>query len=83
LNSNSIGSYALKSINDASSTSKAGNLIFGIVAGDAGTGSLSVGFNLSTNGVGVVPEPESYSMLLAGLGLMGAVVKRRSRNGGG
>jgi hypothetical protein len=24
-----------------------------------------------------VPEPESYAMLLAGLGLMGAVVRRR------
>lgn len=28
--------------------------------------------------IGVVPEPESYAMLLAGLGLMGAVVRRRS-----
>ncbi|SDA25408.1 PEP-CTERM protein-sorting domain-containing protein [Nitrosospira sp. Nsp18] len=27
----------------------------------------------------VVPEPETYAMLLAGLGLMGAVVRRRSR----
>jgi hypothetical protein len=26
-----------------------------------------------------VPEPESYAMLLAGLGLMGAVVRRRTR----
>lgn len=26
---------------------------------------------------GVVPEPETYSMLLAGLGLMGAIVRRR------
>ncbi len=26
----------------------------------------------------VVPEPETYAMLLAGLGLMGAVVRRRS-----
>ncbi|ARO88962.1 PEP-CTERM sorting domain-containing protein [Nitrosospira lacus] len=25
-----------------------------------------------------VPEPEAYAMLLAGLGLMGAVVRRRS-----
>lgn len=27
--------------------------------------------------VGVVPEPETYAMLLAGLGLMGAIVRRR------
>jgi hypothetical protein len=80
LNSNSNVSFSLNDFNRSSLPSKAGNLIFGIVASDAGTGSLSVGFNLSTNGVGVVPEPESYAMLLAGLGLMGAVVKRRSGN---
>lgn len=28
--------------------------------------------------IAVVPEPETYAMLLAGLGLMGAVVRRRS-----
>lgn len=28
----------------------------------------------------VIPEPETYAMLLAGLGLMGAVVRRRSKN---
>jgi hypothetical protein len=28
--------------------------------------------------VGVVPEPETYAMLLAGLGLMGTIVRRRS-----
>lgn len=27
-----------------------------------------------------IPEPETYAMLLAGLGLMGAVVRRRSTN---
>jgi hypothetical protein len=31
----------------------------------------------STLVAGVVPEPETYAMLLAGLGLMGAVVRRR------
>lgn len=30
-----------------------------------------------TMGVGVVPEPETYAMLLAGLGLIGAVARRR------
>jgi PEP-CTERM motif len=80
-NSNSGVSFSLNSYSGSSSTSQAGNLVFGIVASDAGSGSLSVGFNLATNGVGVVPEPESYAMLLAGLGLMGAVVKRRNRSG--
>lgn len=56
-------------------------------------GALSGGHYLSVSGVtsgslggiytgsiaAVVPEPETYAMLLAGLGLMGAVVRRRSR----
>ncbi|MDD5334011.1 MAG: PEP-CTERM sorting domain-containing protein [Rhodoferax sp.] len=48
-------------------------------------GSTQYTFNLYTNParqdflvtVSAVPEPESYAMLLAGLGLMGAVVRRR------
>jgi hypothetical protein len=28
--------------------------------------------------VSAVPEPETYAMLLAGLGLIGAMVRRRS-----
>jgi hypothetical protein len=31
-----------------------------------------------TMGVAAVPEPETYAMLLAGLGLVGAVARRRS-----
>jgi hypothetical protein len=72
---NSNVSFSLNSYEGLSSQS--GNLVFGIVASDAGTGSLSVGFNLSTNGVGVVPEPGSYAMFLAGLGIMAAVIRRR------
>ena len=35
----------------------------------------------STNGaVTPVPEPESYAMLLAGLGLMGTIARRRSKS---
>jgi hypothetical protein len=79
-NSGSSTSFSKDSFGDLSSTSRAGNLVFGIVASDAGTGSLSVGFNAFAHGpVGVVPEPESYAMLLAGLGLMGAVVQRRKK----
>ena len=33
-------------------------------------------------GISPVPEPESFAMLLAGLGLMGAVVRRRSKHKG-
>jgi hypothetical protein len=35
------------------------------------------GYNLAFHAVAVVPEPETYAMLLAGLGLMGAVARRR------
>lgn len=31
----------------------------------------------ATGAVAAVPEPESYAMLLAGLGVMGAIVRRR------
>ena len=35
---------------------------------------------LSQNTVAAIPEPETYAMLLAGLGLMGFVARRRQRN---
>jgi hypothetical protein len=34
--------------------------------------------SISASAVSPIPEPESFAMLLAGLGLMGAVVRRRS-----
>ena len=39
---------------------------------DGGNGGIYSG------AIAAVPEPETYAMLLAGLGLMGAVVRRRS-----
>ncbi len=80
-NSNSNVSFSLGTFGD-SATFREGNLVFGIVASEAGTGSLGVSFGLSTSGVAVVPEPESYAMLLAGLGLMGAIIRRRGRRSG-
>lgn len=35
--------------------------------------------NVSITGVSAVPEPESYAMLLAGLGLMGALARRKAK----
>jgi hypothetical protein len=39
---------------------------------DGGNGGIYSG------AIAAIPEPETYAMLLAGLGLMGAVVRRRS-----
>lgn len=35
------------------------------------------GFNVGSTAVAAVPEPETYAMLLTGLGLMGAIARRR------
>ena len=43
-----------------------------------GVTSGSLGGIYSGSIASAVPEPESFAMLLAGLGLMGAVVRRRS-----
>jgi hypothetical protein len=46
-------------------------------------GTKTAGFSASFSGSVIaapVPEPETYAMLLAGLGLMGAVARRRSKN---
>ena len=66
----------------------------GVGAERTGDYSINLGWNLGTlsaNGVAgdtvtigahlvfAVPEPETYAMFLAGLGLMGAVVRRRTR----
>lgn len=50
-------------------------------AGDGGSGS-STGFDLDAIGahqVTAVPEPESYAMLMAGLGLLGFTARRMKR----
>ena len=41
-------------------------------------GQATVGFTALNATVAAVPEPESYAMLLAGLGLMGAIARRRN-----
>jgi len=64
--------------------SVAGNIAAGVyyfdVAGTA-TGGLAAAYNGSVDTVGgttpSVPEPETYAMLLAGLGLLGFVARRR------
>ena len=51
--------------------------VFGITNGSQGgiyNGAISV------SAVTPVPEPESYAMLLAGLGVMGAIAVRRNKS---
>lgn len=42
------------------------------------SGTLGGIYSGSIESIPAIPEPETYAMLLAGLGLMGAVVRRRS-----
>lgn len=58
--------------------------LVGVAAGGRGSAAIAVtateigAFNMSSNGIlTAVPEPETYAMLLAGLGLVGAVARRR------
>jgi hypothetical protein len=76
-NSSSNVSYSLDNhYGHTSPQSQSGTLVLGIFANGPGNGSLSVNFDLSANPASSVPEPESYAMLLAGLGLLGAAVRR-------
>ena len=62
----------------SSPDSQSGTLVFGIFASGAGSGHLGLNFDLSTqSSISPIPEPESYAMLLAGLGLMGMMIRRR------
>lgn len=51
-----------------------------LTVGGVTSGSLGGLYSGSISAVSAVPEAETYAMLLAGLGLMGAVVRRRSSN---
>lgn len=48
------------------------------IQGTAGSGSGAT-FNVNLSSVAAVPEPETFAMLLAGLGLVGMVARRRNK----
>lgn len=78
-NHHPFGSVALGIINGDNTTYN-----FNVAAGDYHidfVGSLTGtagGSYLASVSVAAVPEPESYAMFLAGLGIMGAIARRRS-----
>ena len=51
----------------------------------ANHGNMGTAYNVHLSGVtsavNAVPEPETYAMLLAGLGILGAVTRRKNRKG--
>ena len=71
-------SFSLSSFEEGGSPgSQSGNLVFDIVAAEAGSGNFELRFDLSSQAPAVpIPEPESYAMLLAGLGLISVVARR-------
>jgi len=65
------------------------NLVHSFLLSSGGQYHLDVSGTLGADGMGsygigmavaAIPEPETYAMLLAGLGLMGFVARRRQRN---
>jgi hypothetical protein len=74
-----VGFAALNLANSASLTT--GIYTINLMTGAA---TLNGTYNGTLSGltVSAVPEPETYAMLLAGLGLMGAAIRRRREQAG-
>ena len=68
-----VGKVGLNGVGSTISTGCLGSSgVSGTVASASGSGGLDQ--------VAAIPEPETYAMLLSGLGLMGFVARRRQRN---
>lgn len=63
----------------SSSLTLTDNTSYKLYFGSAGAGlpGMDAGFQLDNVSVSAVPEPESYAMLLAGLGVLGFISRRR------
>jgi PEP-CTERM motif len=76
-------SFASGSSTSASSTSaSASSSSFGHAVAQLSSGNGNhTGWTGPQPVVSAVPEPETYAMMLAGVGLMGAVIRRRKNRG--
>ena len=77
ITSNLVFSVANATIAELTGANNLGNIfVADIFNGRTGAGSGNTG---PVDVTGVIPEPETYAMLLAGLGLMGFVARRRKQ----
>jgi hypothetical protein len=53
--------------------------VFGDALANSTNHQVSYALTINNATVTAVPEPESYAMLLAGLGLMGAIARRKAK----
>lgn len=73
--SNSLGTFAGNNTTNWTSALPAGDYVIKVTGNANGSHGGTYGFAMT-----MVPEPETYAMLLAGLGLVGFATRRRSEN---
>lgn len=76
---NTVNNYTNYSFNVGSDLAAGGNYVLRFAA-VTNIAQMQVGIDNVSLNVTAVPEPESYAMLLAGLGLLGSIVSRRRKN---
>lgn len=72
-------SFSLGTLHFTASNAGNSSLSFSnVTLGDAWGAPLAADMTTASINVAAVPEPESYAMFLAGLGILGAIARRRS-----
>lgn len=75
-----VGSFGTIAFGGVTSGSLGGDYFLKIIGTNSGEGLNSGSYNGNITMTAAVPEPESYAMFLSGIGLMGFIARRRSKN---